>query len=160
MSYVPRTGDYGVVKTNGIAGRLIRVGTLARWNHAVIYVGNGLIVEANPTGVALSPITKYENIAWNQHEVISPTQRLDIALYAQEQVGRPYSFGVITILVLRILGLKALSKSHLAHWLADKTGYICSELVAECYRKAGVRLSSKLDYLVVPGDLAERLIYQ
>ena len=36
--YQVKVGDYLVVKTNGIAARLIRLGTLSRWNHAAIVV--------------------------------------------------------------------------------------------------------------------------
>ena len=157
--YTPRVGDYGCVKTGGFFGRLIRIGTQSRWNHCFIYVGNDFIVEANPTGVALSPVTKYEKIAWNQHEEISWTQREGIALHAKSLVGRPYSFGTIAGLVLRILGFRFLSNRVLAY-MAKHKGYICSELVAECYRQAHTILVCEQDWLVNPGDLAERLIYQ
>ena len=153
-------GDYGVVKTNGWVGFLIRLGTISRWNHAFVYVGDGKIIEANPTGVAVSPVTKYPKVAWNQHESLTDAQRITIVAEARKAIGKPYSFGTITLLVMRILGLKALSRLPLVKKLASKNGYICSELVSECYTKAGFDLCGKADYLVVPGDLAERLIYQ
>jgi len=160
MGYEPRVGDYGVVKTNGFFGKLIRLGTMSRWNHTFIYVGDGQIVGADPTGVKYSPLSNYSLVAWNQHENLTDDQRKTIVEAAKAAVGRPYSFLTIALLALRILGIKAISNSKVMARMSQREGYICSELVEECYDKAGVVLVNKRDYLVVPGDLAERLIYQ
>lgn len=158
MAYKPRAGDYGVVKTNGFFAKLIRLGTVSRWNHAFIYIGDGQIVEANPTGVAVSSVDKYPLIAWNQHEKLSGDQREAIVFHASNLVGRPYNFGIIAMLALRALGVKILPQ-WLVHYLADHQGYICSELVAESYDKAKHPVAPNAD-LCNPGDLAERLIWQ
>ena len=157
--YTPRPGDYGVVKTNGIIGRLIRIGTTSRWNHAFIYIGGGVLVEARPTGVTLNRVDQYTAYAFNQHEDITQEQRDHIVDHAMAQVGKPYGFIDITVIFLRIFGLKI---PNLKIWnkLSKKKGFICSELVAESYRKAGFVLINKPDGIVTPGDLAERLIYQ
>ena len=160
-NYEPRIGDYGVIRSTGLFARLIQVGTLSRWNHAFIYVGNGLIVEANPKGVQLSPISKYDLIAWNQHEELTNKERLIIVNFALDQVGQPYNFIVIGNIALRILGLKILAKTELMyHWAQKTKGYICSELVAEAYEAIGDNLCKKDADLITPGDLAERLVYQ
>jgi len=151
-------GDYGVIKTHGFFGWLIRLGTFSRWNHAVIYIGNGEVVSADPSGVKIDPATNWDNIAWNQHEELDDNQRMMIVNAAREAVGQPYSFITILDIAFRILGLKILSEKILDR-LARNTGYICSELVAECYRKGGLVIA-KRDFLASPGDLAERLIYQ
>ena len=156
--YTPAMGDYGVIKTHGFFGWLIRLGTFSRWNHAIIYVGNGMVVSADPSGVKLEPITNWKNIAWNQHEELDDNQRMMIVNAACEAVGKSYDFFTIADIALRILGLRVLTKGLLAH-LAQNKGYICSELVAECYRKGGLVIA-KEDYLATPGDLAERLIWQ
>lgn len=158
--YEPRIGDYGVVKTNGFFGKLIRLGTMSRWNHCFIYIGDGQIVEADPKGVRVSPVTNYPLIAWNQHEHLSTMERHKIAQAAVALVGKPYSFLTIALLAFRILGLRLLSNSNIMEYMAQKEGYICSELVEACYDKAEIVLVPKRDYLVVPGDLAERLVYQ
>ena len=112
-SYEPRLGDYGVVKTGGFFGKLIRLGTISRWNHAFIYVGNGMVVEANPTDVASSRIIKYGNIAWNKHEELTDEQRRAIVGFAIKAIGKPYNFLVILSLALRILGLKIFANNRL-----------------------------------------------
>jgi len=157
-TYEPRIGDYGCVKTHGFFGWLIRLGTFSRWNHSVIYVGNGEVVSADPTGVKINKVSDYTNVAWNQHEELDDNQRMQIANAALEAVGKPYDFFTIADLAFRILGLKVLTAGLLGR-LARNHGYICSELVAECYRKGGLVIAKK-DYLCTPGDLAERLIWQ
>ena len=157
-NYQPSYGNYGVVKTSGFFGWLIRLGTFSRWNHTVIYVGNGEVVSADPSGVKKESITAWSYMAWNQHEELDDNQRMMITNAALEAIGKPYDFFTIADIALRILGLKVLTKGLLSH-LAKNKGYICSELVAECYRKGGLVIA-KEDWLCTPGDLAERLIWQ
>ena len=156
--YEPRMGDYGVVKTNGWAARFIQVGTMSRWNHAFIYIGNGQIVEANPTGVAISPVSKYPKIAWNQHEELTDAQRAKIVKKATSFVGDSYGFGAIAIIALKILGLKIIPTLRKA--VEDENSVICSQLVAWSYSVARKKVSDKPHVFTTPGDLAERLIYQ
>ena len=156
--YEPRLGDYGVVKTGGFFGKLIRLGTVSRWNHAFIYIGDGKIVGADPTGVAVSPLSNYPKVAWNKHEVLTQEQRIAIAEHANQSVGRPYNFGIIFVLALRALGVKIFPQK-IINFLAKHNGYICSELVAEVYAQAGVSIC-ETPGLCNPGDLAERLIWQ
>lgn len=159
MSYEPHLGDYFVVKTKGFFGRLIRLGTDSGFNHAGIYIGNGKIVEANPKGVQISDVSKYDLPAWNKHEGLSAKQRVQIAIYAESLVGDPYSFWDIARLALRIIGLRLFADTRLMRYLVSKPEYICSELVAESYEKAGVRMyEAPAD--VTPAFLALRIIYQ
>lgn len=160
MPYTPRPGDYGVVKTNGIVAKLIRVGTLSRWNHAVICISDDLIVEARPVGVRFGKASNYDHLAWNQHEYgLDDAQRKIITDFAVDQIGKPYGFFDIFTLFLRIVGLR-IPPVKLWNQLSKRQGFICSELVAEAYNKSGFKLINKPDNLVTPGDLAERLIYQ
>jgi uncharacterized protein YycO len=158
VTYMPSMGDYGVVKTNGWMGMLIRVGTLSRWNHAFIYIGDGKIVEANPKGVAISNVSKYKDIAWNQHEQLTEAQRQKIVKRAKQMVGEPYGFGAILVIAFKILGLKVISK--LRKFAENEKSVICSQLVAMCYSYAKIKVSDKPHAFTTPGDLAFRLIYQ
>ena len=158
--YAPRPGDYGVVKTNGVVAKFIRIGTLSRWNHVFIYIGDGLIVEARPTGVTISKDDLYPIMAYNQHEIdLDDEKRKAIVDFAKAQVGKPYGFIDIAVIFLRMLGLRIPFPNFWAK-LAKRQGFICSELVAEAYLKAGFKLINKHSSIVTPGDLAERLIYQ
>jgi uncharacterized protein YycO len=154
---MPKIGNYGVVQTNGVFAFLIKVGTFSLWNHAVIYIGNNQIIEATLRGVRISHVSKYKIIAWNNHEILTYRQRKNIVAHAQTLVGDSYNFIDILNLALRILGIKILSTRLVQKW-ADTKGYICSELAAECYQKAGARLGKK-PYLITPAYLANRIIF-
>ena len=157
---MPQPGDFGVVRTNGLAARLIQLGTLSRWNHAFIYLGDDKIAEARPKeGLVVKPVTEYPKIAWNQHQELTTGQRNAITSTALELLGKPYGFLDILVLGLRIIGLKFLG-GKLLQKLCMRQGIICSEYVAICYQRAGIDLVNKPEYLVTPGDLAEMLIYQ
>jgi uncharacterized protein YycO len=158
MKYQPREGDYGVVRSTGWAARLIQVGTVSRWNHAFIYIGDGKIVEANPTGIAISPVSKYSNIAWNQHEELTDAQRQKIVKRAKAFVGSKYGFRAILVIALKILGLKVIPTLRRA--AENENSVICSQLVAWSYSVAKKKISDKPHAFTTPGDLAERLIYQ
>lgn len=160
MIYEPRPGDFGVIKSTGIAARAIQIGTVSRWNHAFIYIGNGKIIEAIPSkGLIVSDASKYDRIAWSQHTILTDAQREIIVEKAKSLLGKPYGFLDILVLSLRILGLKIL-KGKFVEKLAIRQGIICSELEAICYSAAGIQLVDKPEYLTTPGDLAEYLIYQ
>ena len=68
--YTPIAGDYFVVKTHGLAGMLIRIGTFSEWNHAGIYIGDGKIIEARPQGVTISDLSKYELLGINTKNLL------------------------------------------------------------------------------------------
>lgn len=159
MNYQPRIGDYGVVRSNGWAARLIQIGTVSRWNHAFIYIGNDEIVEANPRGVAISTVSKYKEIAWNQHEDLTDNQRKVIVNKAKSFVGSPYGFGAILVIALKILGLRFIPKI-LSNVAENEKSVICSQLVAWSYSVAKKKVSDKPHAFTTPGDLAFRLIYQ
>jgi cell wall-associated NlpC family hydrolase len=160
MEYNPKPGDYGVVKSNGWAAKLIQIGTISRWNHSFIYIGDGKVIEARPTGVTITPLSEYTKVAWNQHEEIDNNTRGKIVKAAHHFVGQPYGFLDIINILFRIIGLKALANTKIFEKLAMSHGLICSELVSLAYRDAGIDLTGTPDHTVTPGDLAERLIYQ
>ena len=158
MTYQPQLGDYGCVSTSSFIGFLIQLGTMTKYNHAFIYVGNNQIIEAMPGGVRLSPVSKYENIAWNRHEEIADAQRDLIVKEALTHLGNKYSFIDYLAIIMRMTGFMA--PYWLTNRLAKSSNTICSELVARVYRKIGLTIEGdKPDYYITPSDLIYRLLY-
>lgn len=155
----PKLGSYGIVSTHGLIGFLIQLGTFSKMNHAFIYVGNGQIIEATPRkGVKISPVTNYQNIAWNHQEALTDPQREDIVRTALAHLGDPYFFRTFVVIGLRILRIP--TPKWLTGDLSKSKGVICSELVAKCYRANGLNIvKGKPDYFVTPSDLTYRLLY-
>jgi len=160
MAYEPKPGDYFVVKTHGLAGLAIRLGTFSDWNHAGIYIGDGLIIEARPTGVSISNLNKYDGytIAWNQHENLTDAQRTKIVERAKKFVGGSYGAWSIIVIGLKCVGLSVLP--NLIRRAENEDSVICSQLVAWSYSIGKVKVSQKKHALVTPKDLAFRLIFQ
>jgi len=153
----PNLGDYFVVRTTGIAARLIQLGTWSKWNHAGIYIGHGQVVEARPTGVSVSPLSKYDNdqIIWNTDQnSLTEAERNKLVLFATGFCGDGYGVWSILALGFKCLGLSIFP----VNWLAEKENrVICSQLVAWSYSHVGIKLTHKRHALVTPKDLAERL---
>lgn len=154
----PPLGAYFVVRTNGFAGAVIRLATRSRENHAGVHVGGGMVVEAQPHGARLSPLTDYSGpIGWNDEEPLTDAQRQAIADAARGLVGRPYSWLDILALGLRQFGVRL---PGLAKRIERSDRLICSQLVDLAYEVAGVHLftDGRLPQDVTPGDLADRLV--
>ena len=156
----PNIGDYFVVHTTGIAARLIQLGNWSKWNHAGIYIGDDLIIEARPTGVSLAHISKYDN-----HEILWSTGHDAPFTEAEAEKLRAFaltflhdSYGVWSIIALGIKCLTFGIPLIPADWFAEKEhSVICSQLVAWVWSHMGRRVSHKKHALVRPKDLAERL---
>jgi cell wall-associated NlpC family hydrolase len=158
----PLPGDFGLTRIAGVTGKLVSVGQRAvgsgsYFTHAFVYVGNGHIIEAEPGGARLSTLA--HALEGGKHAVYSDleltgAQRRDIVSAALSLKGTPYSFlDYLAIGEARILRTK-----HLEHFVADSGHMICSQLVDESYRRAGIDLfPGRLTGDVAPGDLA-RLI--
>jgi len=162
--YTPAYGDLGIISSGGFMARVIQIGTISRWNHVFIYVGNQMIVEATPKGVVLSPISDYKDsvIVWNKHQVWENEEvnRDFIVTEAHKLLDLPYNWTNIARIVFRSLGLKVLANTNLMKRLAKKDGYICSELGEELYSKSGNPFTNKEPGLVSPGDLIMAVVLQ
>jgi uncharacterized protein YycO len=145
---------------SGVAGRLIRFGQWINgdgfkdYEHAFVYLGNAHIIEAEPGGARVADVTEYgpSNVLWSSGKVIlSDAQRSAVVEAAKSFVGVPYSFLDYLLIALKrfhitvpILNRRVIGSKHM----------ICSQLVAEVYKSAGVDLLSIPTYEVTPADLA------
>ena len=157
---------YGCISTSGLVGFFIQLGTFSKENHSFIYLGKDadgvdIIIEATPRkGVVISRLDKYDltSIVWNRHEAVTPSQLALIIKVALTHLNDPYFFRSFIVIGLRILGLTRLT--WIAGNLEKAKGVICSELVAICYRAAGIEIEKdKPVYFVTPSDLSFRLLF-
>ncbi|MFB7823844.1 hypothetical protein [Streptomyces hydrogenans] len=159
MELTPLPGDFALTKIGGITGRFVAagqalVGDAAPVQHAYVYVGNGEIVQAMPGGAELIRLEDAsEPVVWSTGKIpLTDEQRYMIMVSAGALVGTPYSFLDYVSIAL-------------AHWrirprwvrdyVASSGHMICSQLVDEVYRRAGVDLlpETRLAGDVTPGDL-------
>lgn len=137
---------------------LVRIGTLSRWGHACVAVGDAAagqtqIVEAMPDGVR-TRTSLVGDWVWS-NVALTDGQRDAVAGIAFGELRKPYDWGSILGFVLRHLGahVRGRSDDHPDQKL------ICSELVVWAYREAGVDLFPGVaPGDISPGDLAQYLV--
>lgn len=146
-------GQFGTVRTRGAAALAIRVGTQSPVNHASVYIGGGRIVEAQPGGAIISPVSKYPDAIWSDPGLIPGLAAgFLITHYAMDLVGTPYGWPDIAALSFAAIGIR----SHAIDERIERTDrLICSQLVDRAYLLAGVHLfdDGRLSGEVTPGDL-------
>jgi cell wall-associated NlpC family hydrolase len=160
-SNTPSVGQFGVTRIHGLTGRLIEVGQRligsgSRFTHAFVVVADGWVVQAEPGGARLVPLssvvggrdTLYSDLA------LTDEQRQVIRIKALRLAHTPYSYlDYLAIAARRLFGV-----SFLERYVEDSGHMICSQLVDEVFREAGIELfPARIPGDVVPGDLA-RLI--
>lgn len=160
MATDPARGTLFVVRTNGFVGKMIRLFTRSRWNHAGVNLGDGVTVEAQPRGVAVDHVHVGQvnlNVLAQKIVELAPDgmDRLDrIAAEAHALVGKPYNFLAIAAIALSTLDLDL---KLLDQYANSDGGDICSQLADVACMSAGVHLfnDGRLPAMVNPGDLEE-----
>ncbi|MEU9127857.1 hypothetical protein AB0D08_07050 [Kitasatospora sp. NPDC048540] len=167
LPLLPRAGDFAAVRMKGGVGRLIRVGQwlngdgFADFEHAFVLVDDDQLVEAQPGGAQLLPLSAYQDhpILWSTGIVpLTDGQRAAIVTAARGYLGVPYSFADYAALATHRfhLPISPLVKGY----VASTKHMICSQLVDQCYQDAGVRLfaDGRWPGYVTPADLVNRLL--
>lgn len=161
----PRPGDFGVLvletgrhwRTEFVISAISLI-TRSSAYHAVQCVdapgGHPSLVEAEPGGAILSPVTKYTNVAWSNLTLGDP-QREAISTAALKMVGRPYGYYDDAL-----LGLTHLNSVRGPNWLwrllsGSHSPLECAQLVDAAQLAGGVHLFSdgRQPGDVTPGDL-------
>ncbi|MEM6252902.1 MAG: N-acetylmuramoyl-L-alanine amidase [Cyanobacteria bacterium P01_D01_bin.156] len=146
-------GDLILTTTQSWTATGIRFVTGSAVSHAILYIGNGNIVEAySQAGVVqrtLAEALKDASLAVAYRIPDITNQQVQKAVaFAQQQVGKEY--GGWTALVAGILSP---STSDLTLGPSDKT-FICSELVLAAYHHAGIAITYGLPERSDAGDIA------
>ena len=142
--YVAANGDkvlpgcYGVSHGGGITGKLIRHTARSWAGHAFVYIGNGQIVEAVPPAVRVAPAASHPDAVWNVRHPLSDAQRDRICARARAMAGRPYDYPAYVGFALKVL--KVSDEAELDPVFKADHWRVSSELVADCYAHAGIRL--------------------
>jgi uncharacterized protein YycO len=155
----PQPGDFGLVAIPGRVGRLVRIGQWLNkdgytdYEHAFVVVENNMLVEAEPGGARVRPLSEYDgtNVTYSEW-LLSDDQRAEIVGCALGLVGTPYS--VLDYLSLALVRLHV-RPEWVAKYVASTKHMICSQLVDFCYSDADVQLfdDHRLPGDVTPGDL-------
>src|SRR5258706_8263557 len=97
----PQPGDFAVVSTGGTAGRLVAWGErlngtgFSEYQHAFIYIGRGQVIQAEPAGACIRPLTPHAHELWSTGILtLTDAQRAAIVNTAHRYAaaGTDYSF--------------------------------------------------------------------
>lgn len=154
----PRPGDIGLTKIGGLAGAFVSfgqwfVGDFAPVQHALIYVGDGMVVQAMPSGAELIRLEDASPVVMWPTGLIPLTEgdRLAIADHARLLVGTPYSFLDYLSIALERFGIHS---KLIRDRVASSGHLICSQLAVLAYERAGIELfPNTFPGDVTPGDL-------
>lgn len=157
----PAPGDFAVVSIGGQSGLLISAmeeiayDHATHFDHAFIYTGGGMIVQAEPGGARKVPLGTYEYAIWSTG-ILFPTgvQRNAIVAaaekYAAERVG--YSWLDYAAIAAHRFHVPA---PGLKSFIASTHRMICSQLTDQCWKEAGYQLfdDGRWPGFVAPIDL-------
>lgn len=153
----PPPGVYGCVKTKGLVPLLIRLVTRSWADHCFIVIDGGDVVEAEPGGVRVRPISEYNGRAMvlSTDEPMTAVQRSAVAGYAAAKVGVPYHWTADAADGLAALGLRW---RLLGKFERGRRAVMCSELVAQAGQAAGLNwlCGQTAPWQVTPAMLAAR----
>lgn len=156
MTQLP--GTIGVVATNGFVPGIIRLGTRSHFDHVVIAVGEGRIVEAMPGGVRVRFEDEYDDIGWATTEPLDPAARAVMASTALAAIGTAYNWPAIAVFTVRTFA-SWLPHRRLSRWADNRDAVICSELAVRCMRAAGIEsFGGRPAATVSPADFANLIL--
>ena len=157
----PQPGDFAVVRMSGAAGRLIRLGQwlagggYADFEHAFVLVDDGQVLEAEPHGARLRPVSEYDGrpIEWSTGRIeLTDEQRAAVVRAEMGYLGTPYSFLYPAAIAAHRFHLPG---PWLRRYVASSGHMICSQLCDRAYQDAGVQLfhDHRWPGWVTPADL-------
>jgi hypothetical protein len=158
-SVEPRPGDIGCTQITGDVGFLIKLGQWLNgdgWSnseHCFVFVGDGQIVEAEPGGARLAPLTEYDarTVAWVR---CPEMHRQAVAEAAKSLIGTPYSAADYFALALHRFHIPA---PGLRRYIEASGHLICSALVDRAAAIGGWRLfdDGRWNGYVDPAEVAK-----
>jgi uncharacterized protein YycO len=156
LSNVPfpkKPGTFGVCHGVGLVADIIRRATESWAGHAVMYVGNGQIVQATWPKVQLDAAPT-NNVVWATKQDLTDEQRTTIVTTAKGLVGDSYDWTVYPALAAALF--YAAATKDLSHLFSNDKWWDCSGLIAHCDAAAGFNIDASIDpHLVTPAELMQ-----
>jgi hypothetical protein len=149
----PQPGTWGICPGVGPIAAIIRHATASWAGHAVMYVGNGAIVQATWPRVKLSPVP-VNNVIWATGQTLTAEQRIKIVARAKSLVGDGYDWLIYPFLLADVFDA-AITRDVSRLFKNDKW-LDCSGLIEDCDAIAGAAMfpgGSGSEHFVTPAML-------
>lgn len=158
----PAPGTIGLVPMSGYGGRLIRLGQALNgdgfedFEHAFVWLGGGMIIEAEPGGARIVPM-RYDGVWWCEGiaGLLDGAARAVVAVKARDLRGVPYSWADYAALTAHRLHVPV---PGLNAFVASSGHLICSQLADELYLRLGAHVfdDGRWPGYCTPGSLYRR----
>lgn len=160
----PLPGYIGLTDIGGASGRAIQFGQwlngdgFGAYQHAYLVLDNGDLIEAEPGGARIRPLSTYDgaHVLYVAPRGLTAAQGAAIAAAGRRYEGVPYSFADYAALAAHRLHVPA---PGLRAYVASSGHLICSALCDRAYQDAGVQLfaDGRWDGYVTPMAIYDRL---
>ena len=163
----PDPGDFQLVKMGGTSGKLIHLGEIANgdgfvdYEHARIYVGDGKFVEAQPGGAVLAAHNINEGLWSTGLFGVTPSERRVLVSSARHYADIKVGYSAADYFAIAALRLHLGLVTPGLNWYVENSKHmICSQLVDQCYKDAGIQLfnDKRKPGDVTPAALADLVI--
>lgn len=176
-----KKGDILVSTTNATVSSVIRVGTHSIVSHAMLYIGDGEVIEAVGEGVKINSLHNniithgYRNVMAYRLPSLTSERAISVVNYALSQKGKAYDFGglvgaaensdpvfmrsnPVSSYILHPFAFPAQMGVHLlgrTGAFQDANKYFCSELVFESFERSGINLLGHPAYQSYPQQIID-----
>lgn len=178
-----KPADILVSTTNALVSTIIRTGTHSVVSHAMLYLGEGKVIEAVGEGVKISELQNninshgYKNVTAFRYPSLSSEKAAIVVAYALKKNGKKYDYrGLIggaensdplyvrsnpIALATNPMTMISFGEQMIVRHFAQKgtfndpDKYFCSELVFEAYERSNVRLISDPAYMSYPQQVID-----
>lgn len=150
------TGQIGICHHGSTAiSRLIEWFTDSHTHHVFVMKSNTECVSAEPGGVVTRPLTHFKRVTLSRYK-LTDIDKAGIVAACNSSDKLPYDLAVYPVLALsRLTRLPA--PRFVNAWLERRINVTCSQLSAQIYLAAGIRLFDTSVEVATPGDF-ERLL--
>ena len=163
-----KTADIIVSTGSGAVPAVIRAGSVSKYSHAALYIGDGQVIEAIGEGVVKQPLSaalRDDTLAVvYRRKNLNDAQTKVIVNYASGQVGKKYDYagvagaskytvgGMVMNIVSFPLGVIQ-NVGEAINTISPESSFFCSELVLMAFKKANAPITFKPPTISSPSDI-------
>ncbi|MDX2471355.1 MAG: hypothetical protein QNL04_12350 [SAR324 cluster bacterium] len=144
--------DVVLVRGNQRISRIIQTLTTSPYSHSAFYLGNGEVLEVEPEGVIISPISKYIHLDLRicRPSLLEAEAKQKVLDFMQKMLQEQPKYDVTNIekLMFKYVYSKFRpdAKVYIGGNTKFETYYICSGMIAHAFQKAGYPIVPSLRF--------------
>ena len=145
-------GDVILVRGNQRISRIIQTLTTSPYSHSAYYLGQGELIEAEPEGVVISPISKYINLDLRicRPSLLDKEGLAKVNAFMERMLVEQPKYDVVNIEKLLFKYAYSKFRPDTKVYIGGSTDferlYICSGMIARAFQEAGYPIAPSLRF--------------